>query len=101
MNSISKGQPTLSNIAFVDAQNLHLGTTKCRNCSEKRAIDFKDIKLSDCVCGSAWEVDLAKFRVYLKEKYHVAEAYYVLGYVQDKNDELYKDIQKAGFIIFV
>ena len=46
-----------------------------------------------------WSVDLAKFRVYLRDKYKIAEAYYFLGYLQEENDELYKEIQKAGFIV--
>lgn len=87
------------NIAFVDGQNLYLGTTKCSDCSTKLGIEFKDIQLVDCICGNAWEVTLSKFRIYLKENYNVSEAYYFLGYVQDENDELYKEIQKAGFIV--
>ena len=87
------------NIAFVDGQNLHFGTTKCYICAEKMGIELKDIKLSDCKCGSAWEVDLAKFRIYLTDNYSISEAYYILGYLDVKNDELYQKIQKAGFII--
>jgi uncharacterized LabA/DUF88 family protein len=37
--------------------------------------------------------------VYLKEKYIVDEAYYFLGYVQGENQELYEEIQKAGFVL--
>jgi len=44
------------NLAFIDGQNLHLGTTQ-----------------------NNWKVDLYRLRVYLKDKYHVTEAYYVLG----------------------
>lgn len=95
----SKKIPLSQNIAFIDGQNLYLGTTKCSDCSTKLKIEFKDIQLADCVCGNAWEVTLSKFRIYLKENYNVAEAYYFLGYVQDENDELYKEIQKAGFIV--
>jgi uncharacterized LabA/DUF88 family protein len=87
------------NIAFVDAQNVYFGTTKCNGCAARLGVDIKDISLSDCTCGTAWKVDLRKFRIYLKEKYHVAEAYYVLGYLNEKNQELYSDIQKSGFII--
>ena len=89
----------LPNIAFVDAQNLHLGTTKCGACAITLGLELKHIKKSDCTCGTAWEVNLAKFRVYLKENYHVSEAYYILGYIHNENDELYKEIQKAGFIV--
>lgn len=92
-------ESTLPNIAFIDGQNLYLGTTKCSPCSEKLGMEVKDIKLTDCSCGGAWEVNLNRFRVYLKEKYNISEAYYFLGYIQDENDELYKEIQKAGFIV--
>ncbi|MCX6713661.1 MAG: NYN domain-containing protein [Candidatus Vogelbacteria bacterium] len=64
------------NLAFIDGQNLHLGT-----------------KLNN------WLVDLYKFRIYLKDKYHVTEAYYFLGYVSEDEQDLYNNLQKAGFII--
>ena len=66
----------ISNIAFVDGQNLYLGTKE-----------------------DGWKVDLVKFRIYLKEKYKVNEAYYFLGYVSDAEEDLYSNLQKAGFII--
>lgn len=67
-----------NNIAYIDGQNLHMGTTK------------RDPE---------WTVDLARFRVFLKEKYHVKKAYYYLGYVQDGTSyqKLYDDLQDAGF----
>lgn len=67
-----------SNQAFIDGQNLYLGTTKC---------------------SSAWKIDLYKFRIFLKEKYHANEAYYFLGYINEKEEKLYTQIQKAGFIL--
>lgn len=88
-----------NNLAFVDAQNLHFGTTKCDVCAKRLGRDIKDVKLADCTCGNGWEVNLSKFRIYLKENYGVSEAYYFLGYIHDENDELYKEIQKAGFIV--
>jgi hypothetical protein len=45
------------NLAFIDGQNLHLGTKE-----------------------SGWKVDFVKFRIYLKDKYKVEEAYYFMGY---------------------
>jgi uncharacterized LabA/DUF88 family protein len=66
------------NLAFIDGQNLHMGTT---------------------VGNTPWKVDLYKLRVYLEKKYAVSEAYYFLGYVQEVNQELYSEIQKAGFIL--
>lgn len=67
-----------NNLAFIDGQNLYLGTTR----SEE-----------------SWKVDLLKLKIYLQNKYKVKEAYYFLGYVQDANEEIYSEIQKAGFIL--
>src|SRR5680860_237586 len=65
-----------SNLAFIDGQNLYLGTKQ-----------------------DGWNIDLAKLKIYLKDKYNTKEAYYFMGYLQEENNELYKEIQKAGFII--
>ncbi|MEI6304911.1 MAG: NYN domain-containing protein [Candidatus Taylorbacteria bacterium] len=69
-------KPKESNIAFIDGQNLHLGTIQ-----------------------DGWKVDLKKLRVYLKDKYHIAEAYYFLGYVSEAEQDLYNNLQKSGFIV--
>jgi uncharacterized LabA/DUF88 family protein len=69
----------MKNIAFVDGQNLYMGTAK-------REVD-------------PWKIDLARFRVYLEQKYNVGKAYYFLGYVQDTNQDLYEAIQNAGFVL--
>lgn len=66
----------MNNIAFIDGQNLHLGTTK-----------------------AGWKVDYKRFRVYLKDKYKVTEACYFLGFVSDDETDLYFKLQKAGFIL--
>ncbi len=87
------------NLAFVDAQNMHFGTTKCYNCADKLKKNIRDMGLIDCTCGMAWEINLAKLRIYLKENYNVSEAYYFLGNLQDKNADIYNRIQKAGFIL--
>ena len=70
----------LRNIAYIDGQNLYMGTAK----SEPR-----------------WIIDLARFRIYLDRKYDVGRAYYYLGYVQEGDDieKLYETIQAAGFIL--
>ena len=68
----------MKNIAFIDGQNLYMGTK---------------------TCDQPWEVDLAKFKFYLERKYNVSEVYYFLGYVQDENEELYDEIQKSGLIL--
>ncbi len=68
------------NIAYVDGQNLYMGTSKCEY---------------------SWDIDLARFRIYLLQKYHVEKAYYYLGFVQegDSFEKLYEEIQTAGFIL--
>lgn len=70
----------MKNIAYIDGQNLHLGTTKTT---------------------PSWTVDLLRFRQYLDKKYGVKDAYYYLGYVQEGSniEKLYESIQKAGFIL--
>ena len=49
--------------------------------------------------NNPWIIDLARFRVYLEQKYDVSKAYYFLGYVQEENQELYEEIQNAGFLL--
>ena len=71
-------EKTENNYAFIDGQNLHMGTN-----SE----------------DPAWSVDFLKFRKYLEQKYQVARAYYFLGFVIDKKTDLYDRIQEAGFIL--
>lgn len=64
------------NYAFIDGQNLYLGTREC-----------------------GFSIDHKKFRTYLRAKYNVEEAYYFLGFVSDEQQELYSHLQKAGFIL--
>lgn len=66
----------MSNQAFIDGQNLHMNTK-----------------------SYGWSVDLARFRIYLREKYQVDIAYYFLGAVDEDQQALYENIQKAGFIL--
>ena len=68
----------MNNQAFIDGQNLLLGTT-----------------LSD----KPWKVDLYRFRRYLAEKYEVKKAYYFVGWVDEGLQDLYDMIQDAGFIL--
>ncbi len=69
----------IENIAFIDGQNLYMGTAK-------QSID-------------PWKIDLKKLRIYLEQKYNVSKAYYFLGYVQELNHDLYEEIQNAGFVL--
>jgi uncharacterized LabA/DUF88 family protein len=64
------------NIAFIDGQNLHLGTME-----------------------NGWKVNFKKLRIYLKENYLIGKAYYFIGYISEKEQELYNNLQEAGFIV--
>lgn len=68
------------NIAYIDGQNLYMGTAKSE---------------------PSWHIDLARFRIYLQKKYNVDKAYYYLGFVKDEKEIrlLYEQIQTAGFIL--
>jgi len=69
----------LKNLAFVDGQNLYMNTAKKES--------------------GSWKVGLARFRIYLGQKYNIDKAYYFLGCVQEENQELYEEIQNAGFVL--
>jgi uncharacterized LabA/DUF88 family protein len=45
-----------------------------------------------------WELDWKRFRVYLKEKYAVEFAYMFMGYLPE-NQNLYRSLQKQGFVL--
>jgi len=64
------------NEAFIDGQNLYMN-----------------------VKAHGWSIDLHRFRVYLREKWHCEKAYYFLGAVDETQHELYNRIQDAGFIL--
>ena len=52
---------SVSNNAYIDGQNLYMNTKEF-----------------------GWSVDLSRFRVYLREKYHVETAYYFLTRIYRK-----------------
>jgi uncharacterized LabA/DUF88 family protein len=66
------------NYAFVDSQNLHLGTTRSR---------------------PSWKIDLVKFRIFLEKRYKVEKAYYFLGVFDGKYQKMYDFIQDSGYIL--
>lgn len=76
MNESVSTIQTTSNLAFIDGQNLYF------RCKE-----------------DGWAIDHVKFRVYLKEKYNIMEAFYFLGFVSEKERDLYNRLQKAGFTL--
>ncbi|HVM73353.1 MAG TPA: NYN domain-containing protein [Candidatus Paceibacterota bacterium] len=64
-----------NNYAFIDGQNTHKG-----------------------VQSLGWKIDWFRFRIYLREKYHVEVAYVFIGFMVQHN-ALYEHLQKAGFIL--
>lgn len=61
--------------AYIDAANLHQGT-----------------KVLD------WEFDYARFRIWLKQKYQVQNAYLFIGLLPS-NSKLYTQLQEFGYIL--
>jgi len=61
--------------AFIDSNNLNLG-----------------------ILSQDWKLDFARFRIYLKDKYHVEKAFLFIGYVPG-NQQLYTFLQKVGYIV--
>jgi len=70
----NKKKPTIV-YAFIDSQNLNLG-----------------------IKSLGWNLDFKKFRVYLREKYHVTTAYLFIGYIST-NQDLYSSLQKDGYVL--
>ncbi|MFC1700691.1 NYN domain-containing protein [Patescibacteria group bacterium] len=64
-----------NNYAFIDSQNLNLG-----------------------ILSLGWKLDYKKFRIYLKEKYHVFKAYLFIGYIPS-NQDLYSFLQEIDYIL--
>ena len=61
--------------AFIDSQNLNLG-----------------------IRSQGWELDFKKFRLYLKNKYHVEKAYLFIGLVPG-NEQLYTSLLEMGYLL--
>ena len=73
--------------AFIDSQNLNLGTSD-------------DIYRGRKLIYEGWKLDLKKFRKYLDIKFHVEKAYLFLGYIP-AYENMYKLFKRYGYeIIF-
>lgn len=68
-------KPTKNNVAYIDGANLHNG-----------------------IKSLAWKFDYARFRVWLREKYGVEQAYLFLGLVP-KYKDLYTSLQEQGYTL--
>ncbi len=74
--------------AFIDSQNLNLGTRK----------DIYNKKGKRIYKG--WKLDFKKFRIYLSDKFHVSRAFLFIGHIS-QNEPMYKRLTSHGYnIIF-
>ena len=64
-----------NNYAFIDSQNLNLGTQKM-----------------------GWKMDWRKFRQYLGEQFGVENAYMFIGYLAE-NEAMYEQLHESGYLI--
>lgn len=71
--------------AFIDSQNLNLGTSK-------------DITKKGKVVYKGWKLDFKRFRRYLFDKFRVNKAYLFMGYMK-KNEKLYEQLKSFGYEI--
>lgn len=69
--------------AFIDSQNLNLGTSK-------------DVYRNGKKIYSGWKLDFKKFRQYLSDKYHVKKAFLFIGYIK-ANEPMYKSLRAYGY----
>src|SRR5579884_2728726 len=72
---MSAQRPTAANYAFIDSQNLNLGTQRM-----------------------GWKLDWRKFRQYLADKHGVTKAYMFIGYMSE-NEALYEYMHELGFLV--
>lgn len=59
-------------------------------------IDSQNVNLA--IKSLGWKLDWSRFRVHLRDKYHVETAYLFVGFVPT-NQELYTSLQQAGFVL--
>ncbi len=71
--------------AFIDSQNLNLGTSK--NIYKGRKLIYK-----------GWKLDYRKFRRYLSDKFRVEKAFLFIGYVAS-NKKLYRFLKKCDYTL--
>lgn len=69
--------------AFIDSQNLNLGTSK-------------DLLRGKKIIYKGWKLDFKKFRRYLSDKFRVSKAFLFIGYVKE-NQKLYHDLKNFGY----
>lgn len=71
--------------AFIDSQNLNLGTSKDIYTGKKRIY-------------RGWKLDFRKFRQYLTDKFRVTRAFLFIGYIP-QNQSLYRHLTSFGYTL--
>ena len=71
--------------AFIDSQNLNLGTGK-------------DMYRNGKLIYKGWKLDFQKFRIYLSDKFRVKKAFLFIGYI-NQNKKLYRYLKSCGYDI--
>jgi uncharacterized LabA/DUF88 family protein len=71
----TKQTPRANTYAFIDSQNLNVGTQKF-----------------------GWKMNWARFRIFLAEEYGVTKAFMFIGYIPE-NEALYEQMHEAGFMV--
>lgn len=79
-----KPRKHLTTYAFIDSQNLNLGV-------------LHDIIYKGKKVYAGWQLDFARFRHYLKDKFKVDTAFLFIGNLPS-NERLYDSLQRAGYI---
>ena len=69
--------------AFIDSQNLNLGTSKT-------------VYKNKIVIYKGWKLDFRKFRRYLSDKFRVKKVFLFIGYIK-QNERLYKRLKSYGY----
>lgn len=69
--------------AFIDSQNLNLGTSK-------------DMRRNGKIVYRGWKLDFKKFRKYLSDKFKVSKAFLFIGYIP-ANKQLYLKLKAYGY----
>ncbi len=71
--------------AFIDSQNLNLGTSK--NLYKNKKLIYR-----------GWKLNFKKFYLYLKNKFKVNKAFLFIGYIQ-QNQTLYQFLRRCGYTL--
>lgn len=66
------------NFAYIDNQNLYMAT----RCAEE-----------------SWDIDMRRFRVYLRDKYDVVLAYLFMGAFDYQRQDMYSMFQQFGYVL--